>query len=991
MLCVVITNNCCFASQGQQIRVYHAIVNEAHAQGFVVNSPPTRQIKAYKGGYVQTPTPQLVAPFILDGVRYFSTQNTLDFASLYPSAMQQFGLCYTKFIPGEEYETLVDAYDIVECVEKAREEMKKANRYQRELTTAIERARMPQIKKWRRELSEKTDEIRQWLSHAMDVCKRRMAEHWFYEKLEAMLRGLDTLQEIEEIEVPKELHLACFRNEDGGVYPTLITRYKAERNKQKKLKKKYEKTAKVAEESKEKAYWLSQFQQADSGQLAVKVMVNSSYGFTGANPETGKLPLIAIAATTTCMGRWAIRSAERLSQVEHSVKVNEELTVHFTLDFEKLKAWTPKPGEEMVYTDMIYGDSVTGDTAMVVRVDGIPVVKRMDELVGGSGDWYDYHGDKEAADVPGLEVLDENGWTRVNRMIRHKTDKKMFRVVTHTGVVDCTEDHGLLDGNMDKISPTDVNVGDELLHIDNNIWSTMQTYDSCDYSVEEVEVMGLFAADGSCGAYDTKWGVKYSWAINNSNHELLERASRLLPFETKILETLDSSGVYKLVPVKSIKPIVEMYRHLFYNESKNKRIPSEILFGPLPIAQAFFDGFYSGDGDRKEQERQTCWRFDQKSKTMATCLFVLSSRLGWNVSINTRIDKTDMFRITLTKHKQRKPRATIKKIDPLPQTTNFVYDLETASHHFHVGPGNLVVHNTDSIMPRTTWKQPSVLDDRSVFEQVMEVETDRINVILREESAAMGYDRPFLVLEFEKHGPMAVKGPKMYAMHLHEPTKDPKMCIMGLRSKRRDSAPVLVDVFEGLLKKRLADGDADGSVAVVDKWLDDIVHNRIPVERYKISTSIGRNYDNPRLLQPTLQRKIREKGGVCDPGDRVHYVVTKSAKKQKKSEMKVATKAEPADYTKLEAVDRLWYLKEHVQKAVLEMYEIFKEIPTNEIEKKFDCAYAKILAQQNKQNLLSNYFATLPSTKKTSVKKAEKRKRLKMGSLTGMGFVKRSK
>ena len=107
----------------------------------------------------------------------------------------------------------------------------------------------------------------------------------------------------------------------------------------------------------------------------------------------------------------------------------------------------------------------------------------------------------------------------------------------------------------------------------------------------------------------------------------------------------------------------------------------------------------------------------------------------------------------------------------------------------------MIYGDTDSIMPKIVYKQPSVLDDRLVFERMMEAETQRINRELRVICAEMGYDRPFLVLEFEKHGPMLVKGPKMYALYKHEPGKPPKLTVAGLKPARRDNAPMLKSLF----------------------------------------------------------------------------------------------------------------------------------------------------------------------------------------------------
>ena len=82
-----------------------------------------------------------------------------------------------------------------------------------------------------------------------------------------------------------------------------------------------------------------------------------------------------------------------------------------------------------------------------------------------------------------------------------------------------------------------------------------------------------------------------------------------------------------------------------------------------------------------------------------TCL--VGRRLGYRVSLNTRADKQSVFRLTFTRAAQRRPLDAIKKKRVLREAfEGYVYDVETENHHFHVGPGRLVVHNTDSCMIR---------------------------------------------------------------------------------------------------------------------------------------------------------------------------------------------------------------------------------------------------------------------------------------------------
>ena len=63
-----------------------------------------------------------------------------------------------------------------------------------------------------------------------------------------------------------------------------------------------------------------------------------------------------------------------------------------------------------------------------------------------------------------IGVWTEQGFTKLVRVIRHRTTKNIFRVLTHTGCIDVTEDHSLLGPHGDKISPSNLRIGDQLLH-----------------------------------------------------------------------------------------------------------------------------------------------------------------------------------------------------------------------------------------------------------------------------------------------------------------------------------------------------------------------------------------------------------------------------------------------------------------------------------------------------------------------------------------------
>jgi len=498
-----------------------------------------------------------------------------------------------------------------------------------------------------------------------------------------------------------------------------------------------------------------EYKRQDGRQNALKVSANSVYGFTGA--LVGRLPCLPISSAVTGYGRYLIEQTQATVEAMNPDKYK-----------------------------VIYGDSVTGDTPILVKTwDGCVEFKRIDRLVAEYTPRLD---GKEENRSSNLQVWSDKGWTRIRRVVRHETTKKIWRVLTHTGAVDVTQDHSLLLPNGDETHVDDVKVGTALLH---HSPAYFGPHFEPEFTVDEAFAMGVFLADGSCGSYHTKSSWKHSWAINKADKDLLNLCKDALPFETKILDTIGSSGVYKLVPVcngeyGATRIIVERYRALFYNDDKQKVVPSDILCAPDAWAKAFFDGFYAGDGSKREP----CKRFDQKGKITTAGLFLLAERLGWKAALNDRKTKPDIFRVTLTRSSQRKSPVKIKRLwertDLSKDGPVMVYDLETENHHFHVAPGNMVVHNTDSVMVRLV----GVTNVQEALDigDVMEAACDKI------------FQRPIKIEKEKIFYPYSLYTKKRYA-GLHWERSDFPYYInsKGLISVRRDNALFASDLFGNCL------------------------------------------------------------------------------------------------------------------------------------------------------------------------------------------------
>ena len=177
--------------------------------------------------------------------------------------------------------------------------------------------------------------------------------------------------------------------------------------------------------------------------------------------------------------------------------------------------------------------------------------------------------------------------------------------------------------------------------------------------------------------------------VVTDEHSLLnDKGDKVIPSKLKIGDALLTSfpnfeNVFNDVKVKEFS--IKM-RNLMNTENKHKIVPEIILNSSKEIREAFWIGLYN-----KKCRKQ----IDQKGCVAAMSIYTLAKSLGYQVSINVRSDKTDIYRIRVV-DKLRKKENLIKKIEPWKKSEEYVYDLTTENHHFQAGVGNIIVHNTDS-------------------------------------------------------------------------------------------------------------------------------------------------------------------------------------------------------------------------------------------------------------------------------------------------------
>ena len=192
----------------------------------------------------------------------------------------------------------------------------------------------------------------------------------------------------------------------------------------------------------------------DKRQLGYKVTANSLYGQCGA--KTSTFYEKDIAACTTATGRLLLTYAKKIIEECYGDAICN----------------TKQHGPVLTKAEYIYGDSVANYTPVYIKKNNTIEIITIENLAEkyGNNNWVtcceEGKQEKEYCELESVETWTEKGWTKTHRVIRHKLadHKKMMRILTHTGLVDVTDDHSLILKNGEEISPKEVEIGTPLLH-----------------------------------------------------------------------------------------------------------------------------------------------------------------------------------------------------------------------------------------------------------------------------------------------------------------------------------------------------------------------------------------------------------------------------------------------------------------------------------------------------------------------------------------------
>jgi DNA polymerase elongation subunit (family B) len=106
---------------------------------------------------------------------------------------------------------------------------------------------------------------------------------------------------------------------------------------------------------------------------------------------------------------------------------------------------------------------------------------------------------------------------------------------------------------------------------------------------------------------------------------------------------------------------------------------------------------------------------------------------------------------------------------------------------------------------------------------------------------------------------------------------------MGIVLKRRDNAPIVKDVYGGVIDILMKDRDVEKAAAFTEQMLQAIVDKEFPMEKLIITKSLRSSYKNPKqIAHNVLANRIgkRDPGNKPSVGDRIPFVYIQNPDKK---------------------------------------------------------------------------------------------------------------
>jgi len=300
-------------------------------------------------------------------------------------------------------------------------------------------------------------------------------------------------------------------------------------------------------------------------------------------------------------------------------------------------------------------------------------------------------------------VWDGDEFVRIKTITRRKiktlneNDRVGLVINTRNSISITTPNHSYIKNNDEKIEARDLCIDDKIKF---GKYPILNTYVAI--TKEEAKLLGMLMADG----YVSGGKMRFSNIDKNIRQIFMDLCKKVFGsynFRYTIgvsgfggkSEYIDVNGVPSFI-VKNIR------QGLYEKKTKLKKIPSRIFNSTNDIKEAFLEGYYLGDGLKKDKCVYKYKSFGTTSPLLAQgVLLLIDSIRKQTFNANVRMqDGKPFYKINLhsdinTKkgqHLKRDPKI-IKKIMKI-QPSNYVYDIETESGCLNAGIGTSIIGNS---------------------------------------------------------------------------------------------------------------------------------------------------------------------------------------------------------------------------------------------------------------------------------------------------------
>ena len=186
-------------------------------------------------------------------------------------------------------------------------------------------------------------------------------------------------------------------------------------------------------------------------------------------------------------------------------------------------------------------------------------------------------------------------------------------------------------------------------------------------------------------------------------------------------------------------------------------------------------------------------------------------------------------------------------------------------------------------------------------------------------------------LEYEKTFlPFCLLSKKRYVGMLFEfDINKGKRKEMGIVLKRRDNAPVVKDVYGGVIDILMKEKSVEKAIKFTEKQLQALVDGDIPIEKLIITKSLRSNYKNPKQI---AHKVLADRIGIRDPGnkprsgDRIPYayIVNPDKKALQGDRIETPTFIKDNDLQ----LDYAHYITNQIMKPLLQVFAlVLEQIP----------------------------------------------------------------